>query len=319
MSRTITHGGRPWPERARAGLTFTEMLFAAGILAIGVLGIMSLVPVAMRQVADTSANTLGPLIAKNALISLQHGQLDMADYDAADYTALADSVLFNTGYRRGRTGLNIGADTPLVGYSGWSEAIYQYHVDGTAVGNDSPSPPGDNPTFQIPGGMDYLHTDTWQDLFGRPDRPPFIPVAWASAHGWTAVFLPISAGGDLITPFTTYRVQIAVWRQPKWRKNARKLLLYAGTRDGAFIDGDAGVVLSGGDIARADVGDYIRLDDYGVWYRINGIEHDTSQPEVTLATPFQHPSGGPLPTGSVSIASSFKLIGLYEGQIGPDE
>jgi Tfp pilus assembly protein PilV len=344
MSLHAIQATRLRPDRARAGLTLTEVLFAAGILALGVLGIMSLVPSAMHQVAATSANTRGAAIAKNALVALQNGQVDMRDYNL---WPVADTALysFNASYRLGETMLAIEADSTLVEYGDWPAAIYAWHVYQKDLGYPGVGDGTGAPTFRLPADTDLFSESTWQGLVGQDNAPPMVPVGWARSHGWTATFLPISADDDgdgrvdedgydgvdtdyddlvdedgLIMPTTVYRIQIAVWRYPAWQSSPERVFTYGdGAVSGTFTDGDTEVVLDA-PVPLADVGDYVRMDAHGVWYKILALEDkEEPSPVLTLSTTFLHPSlfVGATMRGDVSIASNFKLIGLYEGIVEP--
>jgi len=343
MRSRPTHRAACRSGRRRAGITLVEVLFATGILMLGVLGIMSLVPMAMHQVTITSNKTISAAIAKNALAALQYGQLDLVDY-----TTTADTALFNTSYRERRTGLNlISSDTALASYAGWPEAIYRIAAD-TMIGNGQYE---DMPSFQIPGERDLIHPATWTDLLGSftGPRPVFVPAPWARGYGWTATFLPLTEDNDgdglydedpdqgplhynidddgdgptdedpfEIYPETVYRVQIVVWRHGPWRNKPERLYIRHGDGLlGEFQDGKREVLLNG-PIPKVDVGDYIRMDDYGVWYRIADIQGgETASPILKLATKFRHPSGAVLTARTVSIANNFKVAGLYEGLVDP--
>jgi prepilin-type N-terminal cleavage/methylation domain-containing protein len=324
--------GRP----RRAGFTLIECLFAAAILAIGIIGIFSLIPMSIHQVSTSLGSTVGATAAKNALTSLQHRQLDLCDYAAPDSPAIG----FATSFGDGSTQLNVAGGTALWTYPDLPAAICDYHRNTSPVGCGISAL-----TFKIPGiGTEqYFTPGTWAALGisvpAGSNNPDCIPVPWARDFGWTAVFVPISDNDDrdgqldedtygdsdgngdpdddndglvdeddLIMPGTCYRVQVAVWRAYR--------LLYNGTLNGTFANNSNVVALSL-TAPNARQGDYIRLDRYGVWHKIAAIQGTT----VTLQTPFNHPSPGAAPpggfTGQVSIASNFKLLGLYETVITP--
>jgi hypothetical protein len=326
---------------SRSGLTLIECLFAAAILAAGVIGIMSLVPFSIRQVGASMASTTSASVAKNALVSLGRRQLDLADYPAADYPGNITDRLFATRFRdawanANSSRLNVGAaGTPLALYPDMPSAIFAYHVNTAAVGDGSAT---GAPTFKVPGlpTEQYFTAGTWSGL-GIPvpvgNNPSVIPVPWASDYGWTATFLPISADDDgdgtfdedsvdgndndsdglvdedgLIMPGTSYRVQVAVWRAYRLRCGPGATAV-----NGTFTDNGAapGTVSLSAAVLDALPGDYIRLDRYGIWFKIAAI----SGTDVTLIGQFRHP--GSLGFGAVSIASPVNLIGLYEGVIAP--
>jgi hypothetical protein len=336
-----------------------------GILLIGVLSIMSLVPVAIHQVATASDNTLGAAVGQNVIVSLQNGQVDMGDYyDIYDPLATPPDTtvdyLFNELYRTDEVELYSDnspplADTSLQSYDNWPAAIWAIHrneIDngGTGFGNMGAG----RRTFQIPGDTGVFTVETWNDMvpdsrFVGSGHPELVPVPWAQDYYWSATFLPIPADDDedgsvdedvygdedgdtdpdddadglideddLIMPSTDYRVQVAVWRVVN---PSADLLLYdsGDGRAATWTDGSAEITgLSGGTLARANQYDYIRLDSYGVWYRIARYDVENTPNTVELVTEFRHPDGGTF-TGPISVASDFKLIGLYDAVVESSE
>jgi hypothetical protein len=201
------------------------------------------------------------------------------------------------------------------------------------------------PSFRIPGTApnDPVFTDqTWDQLIGRSE-PELVPVPWAEDYYWSATFLPIAddddmdgtededpydgtvgtGTDDLIMPGTSYRVQVAVWRVVNREAD---LMMYENLQ-ATWTNDSNQVTITGGDtIGRVRQYDYIRLDDYGVWYRIADVEDpmaESGDAQVTLVTPFRHPDSGGRFSGPVTanttIASDFKLIGVFEGIIGAPE
>ncbi len=62
----------------RHPMTLLEILIATFILALGLMGVMSLVPVAIRQSADAIQKTHAASVAQSAKVSLMQGYLDLA-------------------------------------------------------------------------------------------------------------------------------------------------------------------------------------------------------------------------------------------------
>jgi type II secretory pathway pseudopilin PulG len=58
-------------------MTLVEILIATGILALGMMGILSLLPYAIRNTADSVHNTIGASVAKTAMASLKEYCLDL--------------------------------------------------------------------------------------------------------------------------------------------------------------------------------------------------------------------------------------------------
>ena len=343
----------------RAGLTLTEALFAAGILTIGVLGIMSLVPAATHQIGSATGSTIGANIAREALLALQNGQLAMADYTGT-------GMLYATYYHNSTTALDLNADTGILNtYGNWPAAIAAIDdawdnapADTLFYGCGAPTATSPwlcytDASFRIPGEH-VLTAMAWADLLtGTPmaasdpstqPSPEFVPAPWADDYGWTATFLPVwkdekdntlgTVGPDgipdgEITPATSYRVQIAVWRWRKWSSAAQA------ERDGMYdIKGAVQATFTGGSnvvtfdtpIHNAHSHGYIRPDDYGVWLCVDRIgEEDgtndkhSANPILYLVSPFTHPG---MATGDtmqvyVSMANPLNLVGLYDGYITP--
>ena len=142
-----------------------------------------------------------------------------------------------------------------------------------------------------------------------------------------------------ITPTTSYRVQIAVWRWHKWnfvaqgdRDGMYDIKGGAATPTGKFTAGEDGTTTAGeyyvdfdDAIHNAHANGYIRADGYGVWLQIDRIGDDSSNdkhsenPRVYLVAPFRHPgmAAGDTMTVQVSMANTLRLVGLYDGYVTP--
>lgn len=364
--------------RMRAGMTLTEVLFATGILLVGVLSIMSLVPVSIHQVASTSDNTIGAAVARNAFIALRYGHLDAMDH--VDPDEPAETILYNTAYRNGDIQLyGVGAESNLADFAGWPAVIYARHwrradyspaSDRASYGygycGTNTAAAGHGPAFQIPGDTVLFQQATVDTLFqagsrrravletltaggNTYDHPKLIPSGWAQDYYWSATFLPIAADDDgdgtidedrfdtldndddsdgvlneddTVMPGTSYRVQLAVWRVVNPQA---PLMLYGGDsgnpRTADWTEGTNTVTIKDGDLRGVKNFDYIRMDDYGVWYRIASIEDQTGpNPVVTLVSPFTHPdTGQAFNDMNISITNDFKLVGLYEDVVTAPE
>jgi hypothetical protein len=91
-------------------------------------------------------------------------------------------------------------------------------------------------------------------------------------------------------------------------------------------DGTQYEVLLDEPVPEARPGYYFRVDMHGVWYRIESVEEDNGHGVVNLVAPFRHPAGaGAFDPGSapdplsVSIASSNRLIGIYDTLLTPEK
>jgi len=268
-------------------MTLVEILIAMGILAFGLFGILTLFPIAIRNISTATGRTSAATVAKSVMTSLQSGYLDLRSHKLSSTDnrteVTADPVLDEPSgaalYWIYTSGFGTSTDPRF------SRVIQYFAAQGGTVGDGST-----DSTFRIPDNL-ANKTDVGDGNLVKPD--------WAPGYGWTATFLPLS---DDIDEHTCYRVQIAVWReyQLKWQGDAE------------FTPGDDTVQVA----SRTDAkpGDYIRLDKLGIWYRIQGVNDDNKT--VELAVPFKHPSGGVL-SGPASIASRFKLVGIYETVVGP--
>lgn len=276
----------------RGGLTLIEILIAMGILAFGLFGILTLFPVAIRNISIATGRTTAGGVAKSAITSLQSGYLDIRGHWLTSEDEVAGQDNWTVNPRLAGAPLYAIYDFYMISPQ-FCRAIEYFAASGGIVGDGSTE---QERTFQLPKDLD----DTDGDVI-EPIRAP--------DYGWTATFLPLS---NMIDPRTRYRVQIAVWRDYDLRYDGS-----GGNFTGSF-QRNAGHTDDSVQLhwlaLDAKPGDYIRLDRHGIWYRIESINdaHDI----VKLAVPFKHPSGVSL-SGPVSIASGFKLLGVYETGIGP--
>ena len=207
-----------------------------------------------------------------------------------------DAIL---GLQRPEIDQGYGFDIDIASGETWPEYV---PTAGTFGDGFAPSPA----TFKIPD-----HTNL---------GPGTVTPQWATSYGWTASFLPLTIPID---DETDYRVQVAVWRDYD--------LIYDGATTATFTlllaDGsnlsEAQLVTGIGGASdltdRVSAGDYVRLDDHGVWYRIATVVDAST---VELVSPFRHPAVLRIPpvltlTGACSFASRFRLIGLHETEVGP--
>jgi len=294
----LSEAGHSRAGTARAGMTLIEILMGTFILSVGLMGILSMFPVAMRAVEQTGGQTTGPAAGRNAALSLEMGEVDVWDY--------------HDEYLDGRFRIK---GTALTSWWHWPEAVYAYaqayasSVDGTE----------NNPTFRIGGEMTGLLLD---------DAPlEYVPFA-DTDYGWTATFLPLS---DVTVTLdrTGYRVQIAVWR------NYRSLI-YSGVGRGyeyVYSGSTTRITIKDGATAapgelefaqRVSAGDYLRLDTLGIWYRIVEVEDPPKDGDnylhVVVAGNVIHPRESDLRNllSPISVASRFNLVGLYETVVTAD-
>ena len=319
------------PDRGRAGMTLIEILIATGILAVGLIGLLSLFLLAIRNVSTTVGRTMAASVAKQVIVSFDHDALDLGALDVP-YTGVS-AVPYVSGLALD------GGTTALC------EAIHSHHVNVFNIGHGVPVS-----CFRIPECSelpDYLKGDPDGD-----GTPEYVAVRWEydpvkkrrrrSPYGWTATFMPIETGdndgqhdedpdvdgsdddGDgsdgedpvTITDHTTYFVQVAVWRD-------YRLFSGLGSPTGDFTAADAApdnnrtvVIHNAADEFWDTVrpGTYIRHKGIGIWYQVSSV----SKPNVMLSGEFWHPVSG-THTGEVEVASRFRLVALYDTVLRPGQ
>jgi len=285
-------------------MTLIEILMGTFILSVGLMGVLSMFPVAIRAVEETSNQITGPGIGRDVAVGLSHGTLDI-------YADLASDSDDRSGVRVPEilTDAATNTTTPLHFFSSWSEAIAYADINSKGIGTL------DDPTFQLP--WDLANPEDVGD--GR-----VVTVPWADGYGWTATFLPDYTPVD---ENTSYRVQIAVWRNYELipQDEAVKGTFHGrSARDNGVDDDEDGEIDELNEtfyvslnqaVADVDVGDHVRLNDHGVWYQITGIKKNKKG--LWLAGMFD-PGKDSAQTGYVSFASRFKLVGLFETTVGPD-
>ncbi len=313
------------PRRQRSGMTLIEILIAMGILAIGMMGILTLFPLAIRNISIAVNRTMGAAVAKNAIASLSMYAVDLSRLDASFPPVVIGEVAAD--------GTNNGSNVLLEGVGGnMSWAIYAYHTDNPpGIGHGVP-----RRSFQMPD--DLANADAvGRDFDGKPGVDA-VTVPWHTDFGWTATFLPmpvnddpgnddladedpvdgIDNDGDLstdeddvnITPTTIYAVQVAVWR------NYRLIYPAAAAPTGTFKSGESEVSILGADAefwTKVKPGDFIRHKDHGIWYQIAEL----SGGSVFLAGEFSHPVDSI--SGDVEVASRFRLVAIYDSAVGGSE
>ena len=322
----------------RAGMTLIEILIAMGILAMGLFGVLSLFPVAIRNVGMSVNRTKAVGMATDAIYSMRQRHLNM---QMVGFTGVrtADTERFKVA-----TNPNVTRLSTLTGMRSFPHLIQWFIATNgnDAVGWGAPVGSGrlSGPTFKI-GHRDFLFYD-WNPEDDTIDNDGYVPVLeydhlsgeWLPTQfGWTATFLPLDDNFNAATAQevakTNYRVQVAVWRNYKLRYDGS---LPQGDRRyrrlDAELNGDAAqrIVTLNAPVPNARPGDYFRVDMHGVWYRIESISGN----EVTLVAPFRHPAaqsvgdpvfdpGAAADPITVSIASSHRLIGIYEALITPEK
>jgi Tfp pilus assembly protein PilV len=300
-------------------MTLIEVLIAIFILAIGLVGILALFPVAVDGVGTVLKRSHGADLAENASVALAMGGVklyasgatnDWRPVDAAGHTVkFADDTL---------------PAAPVSGWKDWPEAISK--INAAAAGDTTKTyEPAARRYFQIPRDLVVDAGDgdaarrTFLDRTGDLVSPASVAgeTALSDGYGWSATLMPIDA---TIDASTRYRVQIAIWR--------RHELTYYGPTAGFNVkfakdknDGDDQSVATlqsvpDGFTDRVVVGDYIRRRDIGVWHKITAVLEDAGKVEIRV-TPDLSPD---TPTGQpkeFEIASRRWLVGLYETMIDP--
>jgi len=266
-------------------MTLIEILIAAGILALGMVGILSLFLLAIHNVSTAVSRTVGASVARQAAVSLEHYSLDLAALDTPAVASVGGIDLDGSG-------ANVcGAISTVANVGdGWAD-----------------------PCFRLPEGC-ILPDALKGDAAGN-----CVKVRWNPDYGWTATFLPIDAGDPVvITDRTRYCVQIAIWRHHKLFSEEVIGTGPGSPPTGAFTSGSPVVVIGNESPefwTRVKPGDYIRHADVGVWYQIAEL-NEPDPGDVTLSGNFWHPVPGPL-SGAVEVASRLRLIGLYDAALRP--
>jgi len=318
----------------RSAMTLIEILMAMGIFMLGVIGILTLFPVAIRNISIAVNRTIGAAVAKNAIASMRLFAIDLywVPSDFATIHATSDIEL------DGRFG------------SSFSHAVRDYHLDAIASGGTDGRYLGHgiyHDPFKIPEDVEL--SDVLKGDINGDGTPEYVAVPWHPDFGWTATLRPmpkddnvppnaladeapagIGAGDDPpnIDDNTAYQTQIAVWRN-------YALIDSAGTTGisakGKFhpapqylVDQDRVAITdvggAGSDLwNRVKPGDYIRHRRHGVWYQIAEVLPATG--EIILTKAYAHPfarEAAPL-EGEVQFANRFRLVALYDTVIGPEQ
>jgi len=176
----------PGSSGPRAGLTLTEILIATGILLVGMLGALSVFPLALRNVQTALDRTSGAAAAENVLSALQRRQLGITAPAPghALYDESADSTASKIGYMKEEN--NPEADEKdWDTYDTMADVIAAYHLaDTKRVGWGLRPVDGAEgtiwPTFRVPGDIENDITGV-NDAVSVPENPQL---------DWTAVFVP---------------------------------------------------------------------------------------------------------------------------------
>jgi len=295
----------------RAGMTLIEILISMGVLAFGLFGILTLFPVAIRNISTAVGRTTSGAVAKNAIASLQEGDLILGEEEGMGEKGKGKGKGPKKPKLKRRFFEEIYGGSPGRGHH-FGHILNYHHKHGGSVGDGSPD---GKPAFQVPRCLS--NPKELGDEHGNVIKP-----YWARGYGWEATFLPLS---DDIDEQTRYRVQIAVWSDYGllWEGNAT----FWGA-DGQDNDADGQIdeddealtvileLAPDEDPPRVNTDDYIRVDGHGIWYKIESVDGNT----VKLASRFKHPKAKKGFKGvPSSIASRYKLVGLYETVVGPQD
>jgi len=294
----------------RAGMTLIEILIAMGVLAFGLFGILTLFPLAIRNISTAVGRTTSGAVAKNTIASLQEGVLTLGEEEGeGNGKGKGKGKGPKKPKVRGKYFHDIYNSFPGRGHH-FGLILNYYRKNGGSVGDGGP---GGKPAFQVPRCLS--NREELGDEHGNVIKP-----YWARGYGWEATFLPLS---DDIDEQTRYRVQIAVWSDYGllWEGNAT----FWGA-DGQDNDADGQIdeddealtvileLAPDEDPPRVRTDDYIRVDSHGIWYKIESVDGNI----IKLASRFKHPKKG-FKKVSSSIASRFKLVGVYETVVGPQD
>ncbi|MFP4028714.1 MAG: prepilin-type N-terminal cleavage/methylation domain-containing protein [Candidatus Brocadiia bacterium] len=299
MVRFFTSHKRDGQENARLGFTLVEILIAIGILAVGMMGICAIFPLAIRNVTTAKNRYVADSIGRSAIVSLKQYSLHLSD-----------------GYGRGQFS---NGKTKTLGDQPWDNMCAALHdfcsTETRGHGNM-------NPTFQI--YPDAVHTDS--DL----DGSDYVKCPENPDYGWTATLTPVPfdddgdgksdengpAPGDDpyaengIKQDTNWNVQVAVWRNYKIEDDSGSATF---TQDSQWVE-----FTTDPDWDEIRAQDYLRSTEVGIWYRIAAIDQSNSR--VRLVRAFKNPTlddGGQLTGHTVEIASRHHLVALYSSTINP--
>ena len=332
----------------RSAMTLIEILMAMGIFMLGVIGILTLFPVAIRNISIAVNRTIGAAVAKNAIASMRFFAIDLYWIPSGVAT------------------INATSDIELDGRFGssFSHAVRDYHLDAIASGGTDGRYLGHgiyHDPFKIPEDVEL--PDVLKGDINGDGTPEYVAVPWHPDFGWTATLRPmpkddnvppnaladeapagIGAGDDPpnIDDNTAYQTQIAVWRNYALIDSAGTTGISAKGKFHPYgenqyktprLDTFVYITLGG---AGADLwnrvkpGDYIRHKGHGVWYQIayvqpgavlspyDGVTYDG---QIILARAYSHPfarEAAPL-EGEVQFANRFRLVALYDTVIGPEQ
>jgi len=283
-------------------MTLIEILIAMFILAIGLMGILATLNVTVQNVKIAENQTTGPNVARQAIVSLRSGYIDLVK-DVGN----AISTRPNTW---NPTITTSSGDIPLYTLANWPNAIYEYSGTHKGDGTDTYKQ-----TFQLPWDL----SDPTLDGEGDGNT---IPTSGVSRFSWTATFMPLEEPPVNIR--TSYRVQITLWRKYDLiydHEFQPAVLAFTDLPTGqthiALGQSAAGSNSEEEFAANVMVGDFIRIDEVGLWYHISEIE-DIADGSVGVIVKgiYTHPRRNDVHS-TVSIASKSRLIGLYETVITP--
>jgi len=348
MKRQVSH--QPCASGAargsgRSAMTLIEILMAMGIFMLGVIGILTLFPVAIRNISIAVNRTIGAAVAKNAIASMRFFAIDLS-VAPDEFATITDGA---------------PPDTELKGQPGFSfsHAVRDYHLAAATDGRYLGHGVYNQDSFKIPGDVNLPAS-----LIGGGGA--YVAVPWHADFGWTATLRPMpkdddgdglkdeepagidddgdgSFGDDPpnIDDNTVYQAQIAVWRNyaliksrdamgnfttGKFHPYGNLLLQYPKADAGKVYIKECGA----GDPDlwnRVKPGDYIRHRGHGVWYQIAEVQPGTApapyQGQIILARAYSHPfareAAGATLEGDVEFANRFRLVALYDTVIGPEQ
>lgn len=343
----ITTQARARTGGPRAGMTLVEILIAVGILAFGMFGILTMFPVAIRNVQTNFGNTRAAGVARQVTSAMQQGEITLAP-DVWNTPTDMKNNLGAGGAPVDWSTLGLTGGNPPKSIGAVIYQAEQGNIGGLTTADRVGNGAG-NPAFQIgavdptnTGGMPWLYTT----LGGDPS--PVVPIyrpgitdgdgePEQTDFGWSATFMPLTDQNNNLTdgvqvgPSTLYRAQISVWRDHQLKYGPTGVTVdtlwgYDGNdNDGDGTDDDPTehqMILLTQPIPDANPGDYIRINRHGVWYKIEAIGQVGGQPRlVELVGKYQIPGGGALAgtNPTVSIASHYRLLGTFETMVGPRE
>ncbi len=203
-------------------MTLVEILVAIVILAFGMMGIIAVVPYAIRNTTGSLHKSVAGSVAQTVAVSLKHYYMDLSMVDEGNPWDQDLSQHFQTGSYP----ICIPADTQIGSLITWDTVPFSDSYNYSGRGNYS-----------------------WTATIQKPD--------------------PDSDG---------YPLQIAVWRRYRTVSSTLNTVYKA----------DSPTIVAADTTLRVQMGDYVSLEDLGVWRHVAGTREETDKLTIILSAPFKN-------------------------------